>query len=159
MFLTLVRHGDARASTNSLGDSGRCLSPKGREQARRTGRALAERKVAPTLVWTSPLVRAVQTTELILASLPFSGAVEARDDLYPGSTIQSVLGAIGPMVNGDTDVLVVGHMPYMADLAGTLLGLRVGGLATAEAYRIELFSPSQSTARQQLCWRFNGQFC
>lgn len=142
MLLTLVRHGDANAPNNSLGDEGRCLSLRGREQARAAGRALAPQCTQLTHVWTSPLVRAVQTTELMLAALAFDGIVETRDDLYPDSAPSSLLQALAKL-ESNADVLVVGHMPYMASLASELLGMHVGGFSTCGALRVELDSPSQ----------------
>lgn len=155
MLLTLVRHGDAGAPSNELGDMGRCLSPIGREQARATARALAERELSPTMVWTSPLVRAVQTAELLVAPLPYAGAVVARDDLYPDSSPRSLFAALRSLAD-DADVLVVGHMPYMAAAASELLELRVGGLSTAEAIRVEVSALLPNRAR--LKWRFAGRF-
>jgi phosphohistidine phosphatase len=141
MLLTLVRHGDAEASNNSLGDAGRCLSARGREQARATGRALALQDARLTHVWSSPLVRAVQTVELMLTALAFEGVVQTREDLYPDSSPGSLLAAVRSL-DADADVLVVGHMPYMAALATELLGTHVG-FATCGALRVEMVSASQ----------------
>lgn len=149
MLLTLVRHGDANASNHSLGDAGRHLSLRGREQARATGRALALQGARLSHVWTSPLVRAVQTTELMLGALAFEGVVEPRDDLYPDSSTASLLEALR-VLDARADVLVVGHMPYMAALASALLGMHVGGFATGGALRLEIGSPSQ---RATPVWR------
>ena len=154
MLLTLVRHGDAGSPRNSLGDSGRCLSAHGRAQARATGQALAERGVRPTHVWTSPLVRAVQTSELIVAALDYAGEAVARDDLYPSSDPGEMLAALRALPP-HADVLAVGHMPYMASTASAVLDLSVGGLSTAEAFRVE-FDDSGRAAR--LLWRFCGRF-
>jgi phosphohistidine phosphatase len=149
MLLTLVRHGDAEASNNALGDAGRCLSPRGREQARATGRALALQDPRLTHVWSSPLVRAIQTVELMLTQLSFDSVVDTRDDLYPDSSPRSLLAALRSL-EAHADVLVVGHMPYMAALASELLGIHVGGFATGAALRVELASPSQ---RATPVWR------
>jgi phosphohistidine phosphatase len=130
MLLTLVRHGDADASNTSLGDAGRCLSARGREQARATGRALALQDVRLTHVWSSPLV------------------VQMREDLYPDSSPRSLLEAVRSLDAG-ADVLVVGHMPYMAALAGELLGTYVG-FTTGAALRVEIAAASQ---RATLIWK------
>lgn len=140
-------------STNDLGDAGRCLTIQGREQARATGRALRERGVDPTHAWTSPLVRAVQTAELIASSLGYGGLLAARDDLYPDTAPGGLVAALAALP-ASADVLVVGHMPYMAITASTILDLRVSGFATAEAFRVELTGPG----RAQLLWRFAGRF-
>lgn len=155
MLLTLVRHGETGAPKHGLGDAGRFLSVQGREQARATGRALAQREVSPTRVFCSPLVRAVQTAELIVASLPFTGAVEARNDLYPDSSPHALFNALRELPEHG-DLLVVGHMPYMPVAAGALLDLQVSGFSNAEAFRLEVrsFAPP----RAALAWRWRGQF-
>ena len=153
MHLTLVRHGEAASQINDLGDAGRCLTVLGRDQARATGRALRERGVAPTHAWSSPLVRAVQTAELIVSSLEFRGALAARDDLYPDSSPGGLVAALAALP-ASADVLVVGHMPYMAMAASVFLDLSVSAFATAEAFRVEIAGPGQG----RLQWRFAGRF-
>ncbi|PRQ03152.1 SixA phosphatase family protein [Enhygromyxa salina] len=157
MLVTLVRHGDARSSDSDLGDAGRCLSTTGRDEARATGRALAERGVTPTRVWSSPLVRAVQTAELIVGELEYNGVIEARDDVYPDSRPRDLFGALARL-DADADVLVVGHMPYMAAAASELLGISVGGFATGAAFRIAVTSAPGSSKSATLVWRWVGRF-
>jgi phosphohistidine phosphatase len=53
-------------------------------------------------------------------------------------------------LDSQADVLLVGHMPYMASLAGQLLGMQVGGFATGAALRVELASPLEFAT---LIWR------
>lgn len=153
MLLTLVRHGDADPSHDAGGDARRMLSALGREQASATGRALAERGVSPTHVWHSPLVRAVQTTELIVAALERAPETEERDDLLPDSWPSSLFAALRKLP-ADADVLVVGHMPFMAAAASDLLGLQIGGFATGAAFRLQLGDDQ----RARLLWRWVGRF-
>jgi phosphohistidine phosphatase len=157
MLLTLVRHGDARSIDNDLGDSGRCLSTTGRDQARATGRALAERGVTPTHVWCSPLVRAVQTAELVVGELRFSDIVEARNDLYSDSRPRALFDALAAL-RASADVLVVGHMPYMAAAASELLGVHVGGFTTGAAFRFEFAGAFGAGGGVALRWRWFGRF-
>lgn len=155
MRLTLVRHGDAGPARNALGDAGRCLTPRGRQQALATGRALADQGVVLTHAWTSPLVRAVQTAELIVSSLDYAGAVEARAHLYPDSHTEQLLDALAEL-DASANVLVVGHMPYMAMTAGALLGLSVSGLHTGEAFHLE-FDAAPQLRQAELRWRWAGR--
>lgn len=155
MRLTLVRHGDAGPNYSALGDAGRCLTQHGRQQALATGAALRERDVVPSHAWTSPLVRAVQTAELIVSQLDFPGPIEAQPHLYPDSEAAQLLGALAQL-DAKANVLVVGHMPYMASTAGQLLGLRVSSLHTAEAFHME-FAGSPKVGGAELRWRFTGR--
>ena len=65
MEILLIRHGHAVDEAPGLDDGGRWLSGKGRKVTRRVARWLSEKKKRrPVALWTSPLVRAVQTAEL-----------------------------------------------------------------------------------------------
>ena len=66
MRVTLIRH--AEAGDDAPRDESRALTVRGRADARRLGRALARRGVRFTLIVTSPLVRAVQTAEIVAAA-------------------------------------------------------------------------------------------
>ncbi len=150
MRVILIRHGDASMSS-ALGDAGRHLSIEGRRQAAATGAALAERGVHPTRVWTSPLVRAVQTAELVLASLAYDGVILARDDLYPDSAIDPFARALAQL-DADATVIAVGHQPFMSTAASLLLGCSISGFATGAAYCLEV--AGLFPHRAELAWRW-----
>lgn len=161
MRVILIRHGEA-LSSSPLGDEGRCLSVRGREQARATGRALAGRGFAPDRVWASPLVRAQQTAELVVAGFTepgYAGLIEARDDLYPDSPIESLTQALARLLarseaDAASTLIAVGHMPYMAAAASTLLGCSVSGFGTGHAYVLEV--AGLHPHRVELEWRWLG---
>ncbi|MEZ4383835.1 MAG: histidine phosphatase family protein [Nannocystaceae bacterium] len=156
MLLTLIRHGEACAPTAALGDRGRALTIYGREEARATGLALASRGLRPTAIWTSPLVRAVQTAELVGAALAYDRVIEARGDLFPSSEVESLCAALRGEP-ADASVIAVGHQPLMSTIAGHLLGIYVGGFATASAYHIAL-DRGAAAGGGALRWRWVGAF-
>ena len=57
-------------------DPHRHLTPTGRSQARGIGDRLRWHDCTPTHIWASPLVRTVQTAELVAATLGAEVAVE-----------------------------------------------------------------------------------
>lgn len=152
MRVILIRHGDA-VSSSALGDHGRHLSIDGRRQAAATGRALAEHGVRPSQVWCSPLVRAVQTAELVVASLELDGVIEARDDLYSDSSVDSLLRALA-RIDADQTVIVVGHQPYMSTVTSLLLNCSVSTFATGAAYCLQI--AGLFPHRAELEWRWLG---
>ena len=113
----LVRHGKAE-QTATGGDSARPLSDKGRDEVSRMASFLGRSFRVP-LIMHSGLLRAAQTA-LILA-----------DTLNPGHIVEESAIPVGPMddvqdfAEGLTkvsdDILVVGHMPFMACLAAYLV--------------------------------------
>jgi phosphohistidine phosphatase len=115
----LVRHGDAVPEEDAGSDRDRWLSPRGREAARILGRLLRETRVEPDAIVCSPLPRAVQTAELVAASVDYIGHIESWRCLEPSAqprVAANQLAAIG------TSVIVVGHEPSISALGAFLLG-------------------------------------
>jgi phosphohistidine phosphatase len=152
MRVILIRHGDA-VTSSLLGDHGRPLSIDGRRQAAATGRALAEHGVSPSRVWCSPLVRAVQTAELIIASLAYRDVIEARDDLFPDSSTDSLTRALAKL-DTDEQVVIVGHQPFMSTATSLLLNSSISSFGTGAAYCLKI--DSLFPHRAELEWRWLG---
>src|SRR5262245_29492118 len=111
MEILLVRHGHAVDDAPGLGDAGRWLSARGRKTTRRVARWLAKsKKRRPALIWTSPLVRATQTAEIVAAYGNYKGEIRALAELSPGrdpGDLRKLLAEapdLGPLV-------LVGHEP------------------------------------------------
>lgn len=147
----LIRHGDA-VTSSPLGDAGRHLSSRGRKQAAATGRALAGYGIQPTRLWCSPLVRAVQTAELVVAALEFEGVAEARDDLYPDSQVDSLIRTIQEL--DDETIVVVGHQPYMSTAVSLLLDTPMHDFPTGAAHCLRI--DGRFPPRVALEWRWLG---
>ena len=113
----LFRHGRAVEETATLPDDHRYLNGIGRKRAREVGARLAREGVELDAVLTSPLVRAVQTAELIAERLSFLGEIEALPQLSPG--IPSRLVA-SELPSRGVSVAVFGHSPGISDLGAFL---------------------------------------
>jgi phosphohistidine phosphatase len=126
MEIILFRHGHAIDDTGSpaLGDSARWLSGKGRERTRATAKKLFSRKKRrPVEVWTSPLVRAVQTEEILVEALGLKGEVFVKDELSPGHEPEEIVDRLA-LYTGSGPLMLVGHEPSLSTLAAFLLGER-----------------------------------
>lgn len=118
MEVLLVRH--SLAIDPEYEEEHRSLSRAGRERARRVAHLLAEREVSCDAVLTSPLVRAVQTAELLAYGMSYLGEIQVLPSLapgYPPRIAAEQLSAYG------TRVMVVGHEPSISAL-GALLSSR-----------------------------------
>jgi len=158
MYLTLVRHGEA-LGPGELGDFGRILSQNGRQQIRDTGAALASRNVCPSLVLCSPLVRAVQTAELLAAELAHRDVIGVRRYLQPDGAAGQMLeelATLGATLEGAPDILVAGHEPMLSIVTSAVLGARIGGYTNGAAYRLRLDRPEPGGG--QLVWHYVGRF-
>jgi phosphohistidine phosphatase len=117
--LYLVRHADAVPETRGLGDENRYLSEPGRRTCLAVGETLRAHGHVPDLILTSPLVRAVQTAELLARALAVD-AVEALPAAAPGVPARACADLL--LARSPAAVLVVGHEPSIAMLAAHLAG-------------------------------------
>ena len=132
----MLRHAEAAQETLALRDPHRHLTAVGRSQARAIGDRLRWHDCTPTHIWSSPLVRAIQTTELVVARFASSIAVETMPALAPGENPRDVVAALRALP-GDSIVLLVGHEPGLSGVGALLVGKPdFEGLAKAEAARI-----------------------
>ena len=115
----LIRHGHAVDEEGTLSDEQRYLTRKGRKTVREVGRVLKEAGVELDAVLTSPLVRAVQTAELLAERLDFLGIVEALPALVPGVPARV---AASELPSRGAAVAVVGHEPGISMLCAYLAG-------------------------------------
>jgi phosphohistidine phosphatase len=154
MEIYLVRHGIAVGPDDDVPDSLRPLSGKGRRRFRKTARAFARLGRKLGLILTSPLVRAVQTAE-ILAGEAKHGEVAVLEELDPKFGVQSLLEAVAKRADGCRSVALVGHDPQLSSVLSNLAGLpadlldfRKGAIVRLDA--TDLSQPGSAYARWSL---------
>jgi len=152
MRVTLIRH--AEAGDDAPRDEARALTARGREDARRLGRALARRGVEFSLMVTSPLVRAVQTAEIVAAEIGYRDRIAVTDLLVPDGTASRLVGFLRS--TGTPSIALVAHEPILSALAAALTGkARYPPLRKTEALRIRLGSGHDG--RGALRWRIDAR--
>ncbi len=146
MQIYLVRHAIAEPrGVEGIADADRALTKKGIQRMRKVVCGLATLGVRPDLIMTSPLVRAVQTADLLTKLPDFSGAIERVDALSPGGDPHEILRLIAKHQDLQS-IALVGHEPDLGDLAARLLNagresfmlLKKGGVACIQ---IDEFDP------------------
>lgn len=128
MQVHLCRHAEAAPGEP---DALRELTTTGIAQARSLGAWLASLDPRPSVILTSPLLRARQTASILGEETGIAVLVDTR--LAPGATLEglghALLGLEGP-------VATVGHQPDCSEIAraatGADPGFPVGGHATVE---------------------------
>lgn len=132
----LIRHAEAIHETLALADPHRHLTVAGRRQARALGDRLRWHDCEPTQLWSSPLVRAVQTAELVATGLGCQVAVETMPALAPDDHPRSVVAALAALP-ASAIVVLVGHEPGLSAVGALLVGQpEFASLAKAQAARI-----------------------
>ena len=138
MEIYLLRHAHAGNPDQwTRDDAERPLSAKGRKQAERLGRFLAERGFKPSAIVTSPKVRAYQTAELVAA--PLKARVET-DQRLGGHLDVDLLAEIVDDAGGGR-VVLVGHDPDFSELAAALSGAQHLPLKKGMLARIDVTPP------------------
>ena len=125
MKLIFVRHAAAIDRNADLPDARRYLTPEGRSYFRKTARTMRKQGVAPDLILASPLLRAVQTADILAERLKYTGELVATDDLAPGFDLPGMERLLAKAGNAG-EVCFVGHEPDLSLLVVKLLGLPQG---------------------------------
>jgi phosphohistidine phosphatase len=124
--LWLLRHGEAEPH-DSHSDDERRLTPRGEDQARAAGRALARMEIVFQAVYTSPKVRTRDTATL--ACEPLGAEPMEHAPLREGFSADDAR----ELLHADERILVVGHEPDFSqvvhDLTGARIDLKKGGVA------------------------------
>lgn len=134
MLLYLIRHAEAveLGSPGATRDFDRALTPRGRDQSRALGDALARRGLPIDAIVASPLVRAHQTAAEVAAIWHPGGRVVTCDQLAPERLKPVKLSDFLADVPGDS-VAAVGHMPELGSYLEWLVGAAEGCLPLAKA--------------------------
>lgn len=135
MLILLVRHALAadRDDVRYPLDADRPLVAKGKKTQTRVSRRLARLGYVPSVVFSSPWKRAWQTAG-ILARETGTGKKQrvACPPLAQATNLAAIAEAVGPRT-ADEVVALVGHEPWMSELASVLLT----GSASRLAVRFE----------------------
>lgn len=139
-----MRHGPAEDVAPSGRDFDRALTSSGRARVRMVADELVKRGEAPKLILSSPLVRALQTAEIVAAACEVDEPVVVRREIAPGGDMGSLLRE--HLLGGSRRVMLVGHEPDMSGLVGELVAFR-GGMEKAMVVGVRLSDGSAATMR------------
>lgn len=125
MELYLFRHGIAHNAQPGSLDSSRELTAEGREKTAAVAKAARRAGVRPSLIVSSPYIRARQTAEIAAEELGYEEPVLQIDSLVPHGAPQAVWQDLRDHALldqiGEASVLLTGHEPLMSQLAAFLL--------------------------------------
>ena len=129
--LLIMRHGDAEPS--AVSDEVRPLSARGRSEVQEVGRALVAHLGIDKIV-ASPLVRAQETASLVAACYSHEIQRDTCVSLSPNGIPDQVIAEFD---EGVGSVLLVTHMPLIAELVSALSGKRQA-VQTAELFCFDM---------------------
>ena len=136
--LYLLRHAKSSWKFPELADFDRPLNPRGKRDAPKMGQRLRKRGVLPTLLMSSPALRAKKTAQKV-----------ARELGYPVSSIQynpaqyeASLGELLTILRNVPDqveaLMLAGHNPELTALANYITPHYIDNIVTAGVVAIDL---------------------
>ena len=134
--LLILRHAKSSWNNTNLSDHERPLNKRGKRDAPRMGKLLAEQNLTPDLIITSSAERALTTAELVALNSGYEEEITVTRHLYHGDPEDyfEVLREKGDLHHC---VMVVGHNPGMEALVEDLTGA-YERMPTATLIQIEL---------------------
>lgn len=121
MEIYLLRHGIAEDRTATGKDADRGLTEDGREKLLRVMARARRAGVAPSLILSSPLKRAIETAEVAAGVLEYRGEILRVEALKPMASPQEVWAEIRSH-RDETAILLAGHEPLFSSTAAYFLG-------------------------------------
>lgn len=118
MKIYIMRHGPAEDQAPTGRDFDRKLTSSGRARTELVARELG-RWERPKRVISSPLVRTIETAEVVVAALSLAIDLETRQELAPGGDFLKLLGELA--AEGAKRVMVIGHEPDVSSVTALLL--------------------------------------
>ena len=154
MKIHIIRHADAIDRSSAISDDYLYRTCRGRTRFRRVAETLKKCDIDPDLIITSPLVRAVQTADILAETLRFSGEVTVHPPLAAGfglARLRELLEQVAPA----KEVVLVGHEPDLGHLTGELLDLSPCNLKKGGVVSLKL-KPQQEEYQAILLWLVSG---
>lgn len=119
--LLLLRHAKSSWDNPALADFDRPLAQRGRKDAQRMSREIADRDWLPQRALVSPAMRTRETWEIVSAEWPRTPEVSFQETMYEASAEQLLAEAQRTPERVET-LLMLGHNPDLEDLARGLAG-------------------------------------
>ena len=122
MIIHIVRHAEAVERSADIPEEHRFLTRRGRKRFRKVGKSLRKLGIEPDVIVTSPMIRAVQTADILADALRYDGELLVAALLAPGfrpQALDELLSLSGyPKAK---EVALVGHEPDLGILTQRLL--------------------------------------
>lgn len=121
MEFYLLRHGIAEDAQAGMTDADRALTDEGRTRLRNTLQVISRTFSCPTLIVSSPLLRAVQTAAIAAEEWGYTNDLATSSALEPGADRRDTWSEIRDL-RKEARLLFASHNPLCAQVTGYLLG-------------------------------------
>ncbi len=137
-ILTLVRHAKSSWKDTTLTDRQRPLNSRGERDAPEMGRRIADHGIRPSLILSSPAVRAWTTAKSIAAAMGYPAEFLQREETLYLASLNDLLDAVVAQDNGFNSLMIVGHNPGLTEFANFLVPGLTDNLPTAGVVSVQI---------------------
>jgi len=123
MIIHIVRHAEAIERSPLVPEEHRFLTRRGRRRFRKAAKSLATLGIEPDIILTSPLIRSVQTADILAERLRYKRELAVSGLLAPGFGPDALddLLKTNPRAR---EIVIVGHEPDLGLLSQALLAVQ-----------------------------------
>jgi len=136
--LTLVRHAKSSWEQRGLSDRERPLNKRGEHDAPLMAKRVAAAGIRPSLIISSPAVRAWSTAKIFARELGYPTEFLQREDGLYLASVDNLLDVIATQDAGFNHLMLFGHNPGLTDFANFLVPGVIGNLPTSGVASFEL---------------------
>ncbi|MDH3533504.1 MAG: histidine phosphatase family protein [Gammaproteobacteria bacterium] len=136
--LTLVRHAKSSWKNTGLRDRDRPLNKRGERDAPMMGKRIVEAGIRPSLIISSPAVRAWSTAKVIAREIGYPAEFLQREDELYLASLDSLLDVVAAQEAGFHNLMLVGHNPGLTDFANFLSPGLTGNVPTAGVVSVSI---------------------
>jgi len=120
-ILTLLRHAKSSWKDAGLQDSERPLNSRGQRDAPVMAQRINEAGIRPSLILSSPAVRAWTTAKAIAHEINYPAEFLQQENRLYLASVRNLLKVIGEQDIAFNNLMVVGHNPGLTDFANYLM--------------------------------------
>jgi len=137
-ILTLVRHAKSSWKDHSLADRDRPLSGRGERDAPLMARCIAEAGIRPSLIVSSPAVRAWTTAKAVALEIGYPREFLQRDSKLYLASLDTILDVVAAQDNGFNSMMLIGHNPGFTEFANFLVPGLTNNLPTTGVVSVNI---------------------
>jgi phosphohistidine phosphatase len=137
-FVILLRHGIAEEPAAEKKDEDRGLTAEGHARMKQVARGLERALPKAQAIYTSPLLRAMQTALWVSKGYRSRVNITTTDALAPGATKKQFLALVKSIQ--ERRVIIVGHEPNLTDALQALTGVEGLELKKGACFGVRVFA-------------------
>ena len=136
--LTIVRHAKSSWDEPGLSDRERPLNKRGERDAPKMGERMQAAGIRPSLIASSPAVRAWTTARIVARELGYPLEFLHRENELYLASLDRLLDVVAAQDNGFNNLMIVGHNPGLTDLVNFLQPGLTSNLPTAGVVSVSI---------------------